>query len=180
MSDFLAKLTQMYHGAITYAVIDKTKPPSAEDDEGELAGMISYISTSTTHLSTEIGGVITLPAFHRTHVTSNAVGLLLEFALDSPMNGGLGLRRVQWQTSTVNTASLLLAERLGFKKEGVLRWCVVYRQGAHNGKIGNGRPLPPGSNEGDLGRHTVVLSVCWDHWADGGRGKVEQVMARTK
>ncbi|KAL8710358.1 MAG: hypothetical protein Q9225_007306, partial [Loekoesia sp. 1 TL-2023] len=90
-----------------YAIIDKTRPTSqpTNDPSGALAGMICYLSSSAQHLSTEIGFLVILPAFQRTHVTTNAVGLLLRYALDSPDEGGLGLRRVQWQASSVNEAS---------------------------------------------------------------------------
>ncbi|KAK3363177.1 acyl-CoA N-acyltransferase [Lasiosphaeria hispida] len=177
---FLVEWPQKVSGWVTFAVIDKTLPPSAEDDEGGLAGMMSYIRTSGAHLSTEIGGVVTLPAYHRTHVTSNAAGLLMQYALNGVEDGGLGLRRVEWLTSSVNTASLRVAERLGFRRDGVFRWHYLYLDGAKNHKIGNGRALPPGSPEGHLGRDTVVLSVCWDDWEEGVKEKVEAVMARTK
>ncbi|KXX74380.1 putative N-acetyltransferase YoaA [Madurella mycetomatis] len=180
VSQFLVKWPREVPGWITLAVIDKTRPPSAEDDEGELAGMMSYLRTSTTHLSTEIGGIVVLPPYHRTHVTTNAVGLMLQFALGSVQNGGMGLRRVEWQTSTMNIASIRVAERMGFRREAVLRWHFVFPQGTKNNKIGNGRPLPPGSPDGDLGRDTVVLGLCWDDWEQEAREKVEEAMARTK
>ncbi|KAI5850550.1 hypothetical protein DFP73DRAFT_582873 [Morchella snyderi] len=159
-----------------YAVIDKTRPPG-EDPAGALAGIIAYINTSVLRQSTEIGYVITLPPFQRTHVTSNAVGLLLQYALDPPARGGLGLRRVQWQASTVNTASMRVAERMGFRKEGVRRWDRVFYGGGSNGKQGNGRSVPEGHGE-DLGRDMVVYSVCWDDWEEGVREKVLGVMER--
>jgi RimJ/RimL family protein N-acetyltransferase len=177
-TEFLDKLAQWYAGCITFAIIDRTKPPSAEDDEGALAGMVSYIRTSTTHLSTEIGGVLILPEYHRTHVTTNANGLMLQYALDLPEDGGLGLRRVQWQTSTMNESSIRVAERLGFRREAVLRWHMIFRNGVKNQKVGNGRPLPPGSEDGDLGRDTVLLSLCWDDWGNGGRERVVEAMER--
>jgi RimJ/RimL family protein N-acetyltransferase len=180
LSGFFQQLPPQYGGCITLAVIDKTRPRSAEDDEGELAGIMSYIRTSTTHLSTEIGGVLILPPYHRTHVATNAAGLMLQYALSSPQDGGLGLRRVEWLTSTMNVASVRVAERLGFKQEAVLRWHMIFRRGAQTHKVGHGRPLPPGSEEGDLGRDTIVLSLCWDDWEQGGREKVEEAMARTK
>lgn len=159
-----------------YAVIDKTRPP-AEDSEGALAGILAYMNTSTVNQSTEIGFVITFPPFQRTHVTSNAVGLLLQYALDPPAKGGLGMRRVQWQTSSANGASMLAAERMGFKKEGVLRWDRVFYGGGSKGKQGNGKQVPKGDGE-DLGRDTVVYSICWDDWEEGGREKMVGIMER--
>lgn len=77
--------------------------------------MISFISTSTTHLVTEIGGVLILPVYHRAQVMTNAVGMMVQFALDPPQGGGLVLRCVQWETSSMNPSSIRVAARLGFK-----------------------------------------------------------------
>ncbi|KAK0747565.1 acyl-CoA N-acyltransferase [Apiosordaria backusii] len=181
VSQFLDKTSGSNPGWFTFAVIDKTRPRSAEDEEGELAGMMSFMDTSTLHLSTEIGCIVILPKYQRTHVTTNAVGLMLQFAFAAPEYGGMGLRRVQWKTSSMNTASIKTAERLGFRKEGVLRWHMVFRGGEERQKVGNGRVLPPGSGRGDYGRDTVVLGLCWDDWWEGGgREKVEGLMARGK
>lgn len=164
---------------LTLAIIDKTQPPSAEDDEGALAGMMSFFDTSTVHLSTEIGYVVTLPPFRRTHVTTNAVGLMLQYAFSAEDNGGMGLRRVQWKANSVNAASIRVAERMGFGREGVLRWHMIFRDGVKKGKVGNGRPLPKGSRDGDVGRDTVVLGLCWDDWEEGVRQTVSELMGRT-
>lgn len=164
----------------TLAVIDKTRPPSVEDDEGELAGTMSYMRSSATTLSTEIGFVVVLPAFQRTHVTTNAVGLMLQYALASPAEGGLGLRRVQWRAHASNAGSIKVAERMGFASEGISRWDVFFPKGRLTGKVGNGKPLPPGSDPDDLWRDSITLSHCWDDWASGGREKVEAAMSRTK
>ena len=161
---------------ILYAVIDKTRPPTCVDSEGALAGFLSYTNTSVVDQSTEIGYVITLPPFQRTHVTSNAVGLLLNFALNTTAEGCLGLRRAQWLTSTANKASIRTAERFGFVKEGVLKWHRVFPGGESRGKQGNGKNGFPGANDDDLGRDTVELSMCWDDWFT--YGKKQQVARR--
>lgn len=41
--------------------------------------------------------------------------------LDSPALGGLGLRRCQWFTTTLNNPSMNAALRLGFEFEGIIR-----------------------------------------------------------
>ena len=161
------------------AIIDKTQAPSAEDDEGALAGMMSFFDTSTVHLLTEIGYVVTLPAFRRTHVTTNAVGLMLQYAFAAEADGGMGLRRVQWRANSVNAASIRVAERMGFRREGLVRWHMVFRDGVQKGKVGNGRPLPEGSREGDIGRDTVVLGLCWDEWEGGVGERVSELMGRS-
>lgn len=164
---------------VSFAIIDKTKPPSAADEEGELAGMMSYMNSSPVHLCTEIGYIIILPQFQRTHVNSNAVGLLLRYALQVPSQGGLGLRRVQWQCSSVNAPSIRAAERLGFKKEGIMKWHRVFPGGKDNAKVHNGREMPRGSlDEEDYARDTVVLAHCWDDWEQGGRENIQAIMNR--
>lgn len=161
-----------------YAVIDQTRSPTAEDESGALAGVIGYMNSSTQNLSTEIGFVVTLPPFQRTHVTSNAIGLLLQYALEPRSSEGLGLRRVQWQCNSMNVASQRTAVRMGFRLEGILRWDRVFAQGRSKGKEGHGRDLPPGTNPDDLGRDTVMYSLCWDDWEQGAREAVRAVMDR--
>ncbi|KAB5527999.1 acyl-CoA N-acyltransferase [Coniochaeta sp. 2T2.1] len=176
---FLEKTSGQNSGWLTLAVIDKTRPPSPVDEEGELAGMMTFMNTSVEHLSTEIGCIVVLPKYHRTHVTSNAVGLMLQHALTPTEDGGMGLRRVQWQANSMNLPSIRVAERMGFRKEGLLRWHYVFRNGAETAKVGNGRALPPGSCDSDFGRDTVVLGLCWDDWENGAKEVVQKVMDRT-
>ncbi|CAD6573006.1 MAG: hypothetical protein ASARMPRED_005825 [Alectoria sarmentosa] len=175
---YIKKFDQSDPSNLLYAIIDKTRPPSPESPSGALAGLIAFQDASLSNLSFEIGPVIILPAFQRTHVASNAIGLLLQYALDPKESNGLGLRRVQWDCSTENTTSMRVAERMALVKEGVLRWRHVYRDGIARGKVGNGKGVPNGGAEGDLGRDTVIYGLCWDHWEDGGREKVQAVMDR--
>ena len=166
---------------VLFAIIDKTRSADQlnTDKDGALAGVIGFLNSSPQNLSTEIGFVIITPPFQRTHVTSNAVGLLLLYTLNLPGDGGLGLRRVQWQTNSANAASVGVAERMGFRKEGLLRWDRVLHSGLEKGKIGNGRIMPrTDGNENDIGRDTIMLSLCWDDWEDGGREKVKILMDR--
>jgi RimJ/RimL family protein N-acetyltransferase len=118
-----------------------------------------------------------LPSFQRTHVTSNAVGLLLHYALDLPVDGGLGLRRAVWQANVFNEASVRSAERMGFKLEAVLRWDRVLpidKDDARNKKgERNGDP-----RAGCVGRDTAMLSICWDDWESGGKEHVDSIMDR--
>lgn len=148
--------------------------------------MVGFLNTSVMNLCTEIGFVIIMPAFQRTHVTSNAVGLLLQYALNLRSEGGLGLRRVQWQANAANVASVGVAERMGFRKEALLKWDRVFHGGRQAGKVGNNRVMPrrgaPGevgeSENEEIGRDTVLLSLCCDDWEDGGREKVKTLMER--
>ncbi|KAG1728591.1 GNAT family acetyltransferase [Suillus paluster] len=178
-TDFLQAIVHPDPGMVLFAIIDKTKPSSVADEEGELAGIMSYMNSSSVNLCTEIGYIVILPPFQRTHVNSNAVGLLLQYALELPSHGGLGLRRVQWQCSSMNAPSIRAAERLGFKKEGVMKWHRVYHRGNDTGKVHNGRDFPRGSHgEQDYARDTVILSHCWDDWEQGGRETIQTIMDR--
>ncbi|KAG2103968.1 GNAT family acetyltransferase [Suillus cothurnatus] len=178
-TNFLEAVVHRDPGMVLFAIIDKTKPPSAADGEGELAGMMSYTGSSSVNLSTEIGFIIILPLYQRTHVNSNAVGLLLQYALEVPSQGGLGLRRVQWQCSSMNAPSIRAAERLGFKKEGIMKWHRVFRGGKEKGKVHNGREFPGGHlGEQDYGRDTVILGYCWDDWEQGGKETIQAIMNR--
>ena len=178
-------------GSTLFAIFDKTKQntelknnhphqvPEEESPNDVLAGIIGLINSSLINLTTEIGYVFILPSFQRTHIASNATGLLLQHTLNLPSESppGLGLRRVVWQAYALNKASVGLAERMGFRLEGVLRW---------------GRALPPWkkemgriSREGDprrdcFGIDTALLALCWEDWEDGGRDKVKLVMQRVK
>lgn len=49
--------------------------------------------------------------------------------LDSPEQGGLGLRRCQWKAHSLNLQSAKTAVRMGFTKEGVLRALIVLPEG---------------------------------------------------
>ncbi|KAI9508970.1 acyl-CoA N-acyltransferase [Russula earlei] len=153
---------------ILFAIIDK-----ARGGGGAFAGVIGLINASPENLSAEIAWVLVFPAFQRTYVTTNAVGLLLRYCLelpDAPQGRGLGFRRVQWTTHTKNEASLKAAKRMGFREEGLHRWTWVLPEGFE----GNGIAVRSGDPErGRPGRNSVVLSLCGDDWEQRGRSQVE-------
>lgn len=184
MGTFYEPIVHKNPGFALFLVLDKTRPcttPSTriEGEDGSVAGHIGYISSSAPNLTTEIGYIIILPPFQRTHVTSNAVGLMMHYALDLPDRGGLGLRRMFWQASAMNTPSRRLAERMYFKFEGITRWDRVLPE---NKQFGNGVAVrdgdPRGSKHG--GRDTAVFGHCWDDWEGGGRENIDAIMARTQ
>lgn len=162
----------------TFAIIDKTRDRSPEDPEGELAGMVAYIYTSKPHLSSEVGAIVVLPQYQRSHVTSNTVGLMLQHAFTPAEDGGMGLQRVQWHCSTANAASARVAERMGFEKVGRIPYHMKFPLGKRHGKLGNGKSLPPGSHPDDVWRDTFYYSLSWDVWAGEAREKVEKAMSR--
>jgi RimJ/RimL family protein N-acetyltransferase len=165
--NFLEELRSM-SSAVLFAIIDKTKSTQLTDN---LAGVVALINTSTMNLSVEIGYVITLPAFQRTFVTTNAIGVLLKFCLDVPSEGGIGFRRVVWTAHPENIASVKTAERMGLKQEGRMRWTWAI---GHD-KIGK----KAGKERGEaLGRDSIILAICWDDWETGGREQVQKLIDR--
>ncbi|KAI5986711.1 acyl-CoA N-acyltransferase [Pisolithus marmoratus] len=165
--------------ATLYVITDKTRslPHSPSPSEVDFAGVIGYLNADAMNLKTEIGYITILPPFQCTHVTTNAVGLLMEYALNPPSFSGLGLRRVQWQTNQLNYRSVQAAERMGFKREGTLRWDRVLPGG--KGKPGDSVQSRAGDPKPDsVGRHTAILAICWDDWENGGREEVQRLMAR--
>ncbi|KDQ50254.1 hypothetical protein JAAARDRAFT_142272 [Jaapia argillacea MUCL 33604] len=153
-------------GSILFAIIDKTKSGDVEGEEGALAGTIGLLKTSPENLTTEIGGLVVFPPFQRTHVTTHASGLLLRWLLDLPSASppGLGLRRVQWSAHPENVGSRRVAERLGMKLEGCMRWMWALRESAEGKKGREGDTL-----RGRPGRDSVLYALCWDDWEGGGR-----------
>jgi RimJ/RimL family protein N-acetyltransferase len=169
---------------VAFAVFDKTRG----DDAAGFAGMIGLLHSSPAHLSAEIGFLIILPAFQRTHVASNAVGLLLHYCLNPPKGtsgleaesdsvAGLGLRRVYWSANPLNVRSIKLAERLGMRLEAVLKWDrVLPSDRIHFGRKEERRNGDPKKNQ--PGRDTACLAICWDDWVGGGREKAVRAMDR--
>ncbi|KAF9039307.1 acyl-CoA N-acyltransferase [Panaeolus papilionaceus] len=171
-------------GWLLMIVFDKTKPAPSDKDAiypGALAGCIALINTSAPNLATEVGCIIIFPPFQRTHVTSNTIGLLLNFALNTSdvQEGALGLRRVVWQANALNSASIRAAERMGFQREALLKWDRVLPPGKELIGAGNGVALRAGDPKPDhSGRDTAILSISWEGWEEGGRERVNEIINR--
>ena len=163
---------------IFFALIDLTRPDPAHPTwGGSLAGATGLCRASPAHLVTEIGYVIVFPEFHHTHVSKEMVALLLRYLLQLPNASppGLGLRRVEWRAHPGNGPSVGLAERMWFKRDGLLRWLWVLPDVLRD--MGDkGREGDPA--DGKSGRHTRALSVCWDDWEGGVRDKVEEFLSK--
>lgn len=92
----------------------------------EPLGVINYCNASRSLSTLEIGFVIVFPPYQGTHVASQAIGLMMRCALDKISDGGLGVRRLQWQAHASNHTSVRVAQKMGFKLECVLRWVVIW------------------------------------------------------
>ena len=64
---------------ILFAIIDKARGDA-------FAGVIGLFGASPTNLSVEIAWIVVFPEFRRTYVTSNAVGLVLNYCLELPVH----------------------------------------------------------------------------------------------
>ncbi|KAJ5580069.1 uncharacterized protein N7459_006054 [Penicillium hispanicum] len=175
--DFYDKHIGPDPSACLYAVIDKTTAAGEHDPTANYAGTVALTATNASNASTEIG-VMIFPGFQRTHVASNAIGLLLLYTLDPPSLGGLGLRRVQWQCHMGNQSSRKVAERMGFELEGILRWDKTM-PGTMAGLPVEALEKRNGTSGEPRGRHTTMYSIVWDEW-DEKRVKVVEQMARKK
>lgn len=183
-------LTKIYNPIATsdadllWAIIDKTRP-AGDSGTDNMAGVLSLNDTKKDLAYTEMGAVV-FPAFQKSHVTSNAIGLALQWLLDPPSCQGLGLRRVMWQANAKNSASRRVAERMGFTLEGILRWHRTFAPN-RNCQAAPGVPTATlaarnGTDPKDEapGRHTAIFSIVWDEWDNDKRAVVEAQMARRK
>jgi len=99
-----------------FAVIDEAS--------GEVVGTTSYHDIVPAIRRVEIGWTWYAKRVQRTHVNTTAKLLLLTHAFDT-----LGCHVVGWRTDNFNFASQRAIERLGAKKDGVLRGHALRRDG---------------------------------------------------
>lgn len=154
---------------------------TTEVADGTFAGFCG-LASQPERATTDLGQLL-ISRFQRTFVGTQANALLLHFCLDNVAEGGLGLRRVQWQANASNVASVNAAKRLGFQWEGLIRWQQVLPMGK-TGSEGGGlerEGLPRvgwDGREWGPGRHTAMLSLCWEDWVGGGREHVDALVSR--
>lgn len=106
--------------------LDGTRLPFAvlDADSGRVLGSTSFHDIVPAIDRLEIGWTWYAQSVQRTAVNTTAKLLLLEHAFD-----GLGAQLVGWRTDNDNFASQRAIERLGAKKDGVLRHHAVRRDG---------------------------------------------------
>ena len=159
-------------------------PKTFQVADGTFAGTTGLLYASVNQSQAEVGHVMTLPQFHRTFVTTHATCLLLKHLLDPVPAGDLQIRRIQWSAHTENQPSIRAAQRCGFTIEGIRRWDRVLADNKQDiteitGRS-EGRPvLDFDGNKIGPGRHTTVLSLCWDDWLDGKRDLIISLLAQT-
>ena len=129
---------------LPFAVIDVTS--------GRVAGATRYLNISPKDRGLEIGGTWYGAEFQRTAINTECKYLLMRHAFET-----LGAIRVQLKTDLRNERSQRAIERLGAKKEGVLRNHMI---------------LPDGYI-----RHSVFYSVIDSEWAEV-KQTLEKMMGR--
>lgn len=113
--------------------------PFAVEAEGRVVGMTRYMRMNEAHRRLEIGGTFYARSVQRSGVNTEAKLLLLTHAFDV-----LACNVVQIRTDWFNKRSQTAIERLGAKRDGVLR----------NHQLMNGRI-----------RDLVVYSIIASEWA---------------
>ena len=95
-----------------------------DDDSGLVLGTTSYHDIVPAIRRLEIGYTWYAKSMQRTHVNTSAKLLMMAHAF-----GTLGCHVVGWRTDNFNFASQRAIERLGAKKDGVLRGHALRRDG---------------------------------------------------
>lgn len=95
-----------------------------DDATGEVLGSTSYHDLLPAVQRLEIGWTWYARRVQRTHVNATAKLLLMAHAFDT-----LGCRVVGWRTDNFNFASQRAIERLGARKDGVIRGQALRRDG---------------------------------------------------
>jgi len=103
---YIQQLTQQ-KGKYYYTII--------ENNSGMAMGTLALFNFDNRNGVVEIGNIHLTPAIKRTSVSTEAIFLLLSYVFDV-----LKYRRCEWQTDRLNSQGMVSAERLGFRKDGVL------------------------------------------------------------
>ena len=93
-------------------------------ESGKVAGATRYLNIAPEHRGLEIGGTWYGADFRRTVVNTECKYLLMKYAFET-----LGCIRVQFKTDERNLRSQRAIERLGAKREGVLRNHMILPDG---------------------------------------------------
>jgi RimJ/RimL family protein N-acetyltransferase len=131
---------------LAFAVLDASS--------GEVIGSSSYHDIVPAVDRLEIGYTWYARSRQRTHVNASAKLLLMRHAFET-----LGARLVGWRTDNFNFASQRAIERLGARKDGVLRHHAVRRDGTI--------------------RDTVMYSMTVGEWPEA-RAELQARLARRR
>jgi N-acetyltransferase len=124
-----------------------------DEVSGRIIGVTSYHDIIPTARRVEIGWTWYAKSFHRTHVNTACKWRMMSHACEV-----LNCTVVGWRTDNVNFASQRAIERLGAKKDGVIRSHFVRRDGTI--------------------RDTVMYSVTEQEWRYGIKAHLQWLLAR--
>jgi len=99
-------------------------------ESGRVAGATRYLNIAPEHRGLEIGGTWYGLEFQRTVVNTECKYLLLKHAFET-----LGCIRVQFKTDMRNARSQISIERIGAKREGVLRNHIITPNGGYRNSV---------------------------------------------
>ena len=97
---------------------------TVETPGGEVVGTTRYMRIAAQHRRLEIGGTFYATRVQQTGVNTEAKRMLLAHAFEV-----MGCQAIQIRTDTLNTRSQTAIERLGARKDGVLRGHQVMADG---------------------------------------------------
>lgn len=139
-------------GVLKERAYGRAMPFAVETPDGKLVGMTRYMRMHAGHKRLEIGGTFYAKSVQRSGVNTEAKLLLLTHAFEV-----MGCNVVQIRTDWFNRRSQAAIERLGAKRDGVLR---------------NHQVTPDGRM-----RDLVVYSVIASEWP-GVRQNLRYLLAR--
>ena len=90
--------------------------------DGKPKGVASFLRIQPRHGVIEIGSITFAPSLQRTRVATEAIYLMMKWAL-----GDLGYRRLEWKCDALNAPSRAAALRFGFSFDGVFEQAVIYK-----------------------------------------------------
>jgi len=102
------------HDPLFFTIVDR------HDDRA--GGVATLLSIVPAHGSIEIGHIWLSPRLQRTPAATEALVLLLRYAMDE-----LGYRRMEWKCNAANEPSRRAAVRLGFRFEGIFYNHLVFK-----------------------------------------------------
>ena len=89
---------------------------------GKACGQASFLDINAQNGVIEIGHIWFAPELQRTSAATEALFLMLCYAMDE-----LGYRRMQWRCNSLNARSRTAAHRLGFRFEGIFYNHLIFK-----------------------------------------------------
>ena len=135
------------------ALAESTRRPFTvvELKSGQIIGSTSYHDILSAARRVEIGYTWYAQSWHRSHVNTASKLLLLTHAFEA-----LGCNVVGWRTDILNLKSQKAIERLGAKKDGVIRGFALRRDGTI--------------------RDTVMYSVTAEEWRQSIKARLTALL----